>query len=385
MIRVEPQTVHCEGVPELASGLPDKAGDFRLGRYRITQGKQSGCELLLIDFGVGRVAICPTRGMSLWKAELDGVPCEWKSPVRGPVHPSLVCLDDPSGLGWLDGFDELLVRCGLRSFGAPDFDSCGRLLFPLHGRIGNLPAENLQIELDAQQSMLVIKADVYETRFLVGNLRLSVEYRLAYGEPLIFLRDQVTNLGSSASVMQLLYHINFGPPLLAANARLALAAEQIVARDARAAESLDAWQTYLPPTSGYTEQVYFSKPLADAHGWAQAVLVGPDESCGVAVRFKTDTLPYFTQWKNTVALQDGYVTGLEPGTGFPNPRSFEENQGRMLLLQPGQRSDFEIVIEGTRQAGRLAQWVTQVKSLQGELRPAQLASRPDWCCGSHAS
>ena len=46
----------------------------------------------------------------------------WKSPVHGPVHPNFVPLNEPSGLGWLDGFDELFVRCGLESNGAPDFD-----------------------------------------------------------------------------------------------------------------------------------------------------------------------------------------------------------------------------------------------------------------------
>ena len=53
-----------------------------------------------------------------------------KSPVRGPVHPSFVPLFDPSGLGWLEGFDELLCRCGLESNGAPDFDEHRQAALP---------------------------------------------------------------------------------------------------------------------------------------------------------------------------------------------------------------------------------------------------------------
>jgi galactose mutarotase-like enzyme len=379
MIRVELPTVHCESPPEMVANLPEKAGDFRLGRYRFTQGPQTGCELLLVDFGRGRVAICPTRGMSLWRAQLDGVPCEWRSPVRGPVHPSLVRLDDPSGIGWLDGFDELLVRCGLQSFGAPDFDSHGRLLHPLHGKIGNTPAENLQIELDAQRSVLLIRADVYETRFLVGSLRLSVEYQLTYDQPMVGIRDQVTNLSSCPTSMQLLYHINFGQPLLEENAQLFVATEQVVARDLRAAEGLDSWHTYPPPTSGYAEQVYFLKPLPDDRGWASAVLAGAGGQGGVHLRFQTGSLPYFTQWKNCAASQDGYVTGLEPATGFPNPRSFEQQQGRLVPLQAGQSVQFEIQLEGTRQPERLADWIDQIKKLQAELPPSLVPGRPDWC------
>ena len=31
----------------------------------------------------------------------------------GPVNPAFVNLSGLGGLGWLDGFDELLARCGL--------------------------------------------------------------------------------------------------------------------------------------------------------------------------------------------------------------------------------------------------------------------------------
>ena len=34
------------------------------------------------------------------------------------------------------------------------------------------------------------------------------------------------------------------------------------------------------------------------------------------MNWSLEELPYLTQWKNTVAKSDGYVTGLEPGTSF---------------------------------------------------------------------
>ena len=50
------------------------------------------------------------------------------------------------GLGWLDGFDELLARCGLANNGAP-FEvktkkadgSESNTTFGLHGKIANIP------------------------------------------------------------------------------------------------------------------------------------------------------------------------------------------------------------------------------------------------------
>ena len=88
-------------------------------------GLRDRVELLWIDNGGFRVAVLPQRGMGLWKAWLGDLPLGWNSPVRGPVHPSFVLLGEPSGLGWLDGFDELLCRCGLWSNGPPEYD-CAR-------------------------------------------------------------------------------------------------------------------------------------------------------------------------------------------------------------------------------------------------------------------
>ena len=95
-----------------------------------------------------RLLVIPTRGMGIWKAIVGDETLGWRSPVRGPVHPQFVPLFDPSGLGWLEGFDELLVRCGLESNGAPEFDQQGRLLYPLHGRIANRPAHHVEVTVD---------------------------------------------------------------------------------------------------------------------------------------------------------------------------------------------------------------------------------------------
>ena len=59
-----------------------------------------------------------------------------------------------------------------------------------------------------------------------------------------------------------------------------------------------------------------------------------DGKSGVGMRFNRCELPCFTQWKNLVPLPDGYVSGLEPGTNFPNTRSAEAKRGRIVRLEP---------------------------------------------------
>lgn len=379
-----PQPAASATTPDLslpltgALAVPCAAGAFQLKRVSLTDGPSQGVELLLVESDRVRAAICPTRGLSLWKAHIDGLDCSWKSPVEGPIHPRHVPLSEANGLGWLDGFDELLVRCGLQSFGAPDFGDQGQLRFPLHGRIGNLPARALSVSVDAEHSLLEVQAEIHETRFLQFDLRLSVKYVFAMGQPQIQIHDRVRNAAGTPTTMQMLYHINVGHPILGAGARLHIAADKVVARNEHAARDLASWRSYPGPVAGYEEQVYFSSARADLKGWTSALLASANGKSGFAVHYKTDTLPYFTQWKNTVAESDGYVTGLEPGTGFPNPRSFEEQQGRLVSLAAGQTVDFELRIEGINDAGTLASLEEQIDA--SAKRPMdELTFDTDWC------
>ncbi len=354
------------------------AGEFLCSRILLTTGASRDVELLIIDTGTVRAAICPTRGMSLWKANIQGTEIGWKSPVEGPVHPAHVAIDEGSGLGWLDGFDELLVRCGMRSFGAPDFDAAGHLKFPLHGRAGNLPARNVRIEIDEAHSLLHVIGEVHETRFLQYNLRLTAKVTLSIGEDKIAIHDVVTNAGGTPTTMQMLYHINIGAPVLEQGATAHLGAPKIVARNTRAVEGLHDWQTYLPPTPGYEEQVYFCASPADSSGWTKSLLASRNGDRGVAVHYRPESLPYFTLWKNTVANSDGYVTGLEPGTGFPNPRSFEEEKGRVVKLAAGESREFLLVIEGVLSAARIDKLKQEIASQSGGAMTTKEFDA-DWC------
>ena len=89
-----------------------------------------GVDTVEVNNGKLKFTVVPTRGMGLWKAWLGDSEIGWNSPVKGPVHPSLVPVADPSGLGWLEGFDELMCRCGLESNGAARLRCQWRLEIP---------------------------------------------------------------------------------------------------------------------------------------------------------------------------------------------------------------------------------------------------------------
>lgn len=354
--------------PEFSLGPRDVAGappGFSIAKRRHKGGVRQGVDVLEVNNGKLRVSVLPTRGMGLWKAWLDDLEIGWKSPVKGPVHPAFVPLMEPGGLGWLDGFDELMVRCGLESNGAPDFDDRGLLKYPLHGRIANLPAHHVEAAVDSEAKEIRVKGIVDETRFHFQKLRLTSTLVTRFGSPTLRIVDEVTNLSGSAASMQLLYHTNFGQPLLDPGAKVVLAAKTLVPRDPRAAEGIAQWDSYGNEQPGYAEQVYFFELLGDAQGMCHVLLKNAHASQGVSLRFAKKSLPHFTIWKNTVPAADGYVTGLEPATNFPNPRSYEQEQGRLVKIEPGGTAKFELELEIHADAGSVSRAEQAIAKLQG--------------------
>ena len=321
-------------------------GQSRLGFEVIESsvGKSAGVQRVRLTCDDLSVDVLPQRGMGIWQAHQHGIRFGWNSPVKGPVHPHWVPINESSGLGWLEGFDELVCRCGLSSNGAPEHNEAGQLVYPLHGRIANLPAEDVAVSIDESEGQIEIRGVVRESRFLCYHLELTSTIRLKAGTDSIRILDRVTNLGSQPQAVQMLYHCNFGPPLLEEDSTLIIAEESVRPRDNRAAEGIEKWKICEPPTAGFAEQVYFVRPKTAADGWSTARLVNPQRNLSAEVTFRTSTLPCFTFWKNSTALTDGYVVGLEPATNFPNRRSVERTAGREIVINKNDSVDFELKI-----------------------------------------
>ena len=178
---------------------------------RMGAGQSCGVEKLTIRCGSKSIDILPTRGMGIWRANDGDVRFGWDSPVSGPVHPMWVDVNEPSGLGWLDGFDEMLVRCGLASNGAPEFDANGQLIWPLHGRIANLPASQLSVAVDETKGRITVKGTVVENRFHFHRLRLETTISMQLDSAEISITDCVTNLSDRPDNIQMLYHTEVPP------------------------------------------------------------------------------------------------------------------------------------------------------------------------------
>ena len=231
---------------------PDQVGGpangYSVVKRTLQGGLSQGVDVIEVRHDSFRFVVVPTRGMGIWRACLDDLCLGWKSPVRGPVHPAYVRLEHADGLGWLDGFDELLVRCGLQSNGAPEFHPDGRLRYGLHGKISNTPAHKVEVAIDGDSGRIVVRGTVEEARLFGSKLRLEASIETQVGRPGFVVHDTVKNLSAAASDFELLYHINFGMPLVHPGAKVSLPVKKLAPRDAVAAADLPTWNLYGPET-----------------------------------------------------------------------------------------------------------------------------------------
>ena len=339
-------------------------------------GLSDGVDVIEVDNGALSFTVVPTRGMGVWQGRYGDCFIGWRSPVRGPVNPAFVDLGDLGGLGWLAGFDECIVRCGLASHGAPGTDVVPNnngdpteIELTLHGRIANIPAHYVAVEADPAAGEIRVVGAVDESMLFFPQLRLETTIATTAGASGWTMREGVTNLRSVASEMELLYHCNFGGPFLDAGARLCVPSTELVPFNARAAEDAVRWAEYVAPTPGFVEQCYLHVPRGDADGQTVALLRNATGDRAVAVRFNVREMPCLTQWKNCGAEADGYVTGLEPGTSYPNPRAFERRHGRVVKLEPGERYPVTLSVEVHDRADMVAAVEAEIAVLQGEIAP----------------
>ena len=319
-------------------------------RQRLHGGKQDGVDLIVVDNGRMTITLVPTRGMGILHVVSGDFRLGWDSPVREVVHPKYVNLEARGGLGWLEGFNEWMARCGLEWAGHPGQDRFvnnlgeqAEMNLTLHGKVANIPASEVEVIVEREpRPRIRVRGRVDERAFYGPKLELWTEVSTEPGSLTFRLEDALANRGAFEQEFQVLYHVNYGPPLLGAGARFSGAVRRVTPFNAHAAKAVDTYAEYAGPVRGFIEQVYNLHPYADAGGRSIVMLRNAAGDRAVSMAFDVAELPYVTLWKNLTALEEGYVTGVEPGTSFPYTRRLERESGRVPRLKPGQSRRFAI-------------------------------------------
>lgn len=316
--------------------------DIRLVTFE--DGAERGVRAAMCRTGGGLAfTVLLDRGLDIGAADYHGIPLAWQSGT-GAAHPSRY---EPEGKGWLRTFHGgLLSLCGLTTAGyTPDksVDPLNGELLGLHGRANTLPAAEVQVDRDVRDDgiTLRLRGTIDEVSLFGHKLRLQRALEFDAGGTEIRIVDTVRNFGGLPAPLMVLYHCNFGFPLLSPQSVMTSPARHVAPRDAVAETGVNAWARFDPPQPGYAEQVFWHE-LDRAQGEVEATLVNPGLGVGIALRWNTRELTHLTEWKQ-MGYGD-YVVGIEPGNCHPVGRVMAREQGTLPMLAPGESAVFGLTL-----------------------------------------
>lgn len=308
-------------------------------RVTLEEGKGKGTSLIRVWNGQGLdLTLVPDRSLDIFDAFYKGVPLAWIS-SNGMVHNSHY---DSQEAGWLRSFGGgLLVTCGLRNVGPPC--TVDGEHFGLHGRISSTPAIHVKIDTywKEENYFIDVSGEIRETNVFGENLVCYRTISVCTRDNRIGIHDRVVNEGFKEEHMGLLYHFNWGSPLVSEQSGLVLNPVQTRVRDSRA--PADSWNQFSPPTAGAEEVVYLHEIDKGNENQASYRLGNSTLGFGVKVAWNCHELPYLTQWK--MMGQGAYVLGLEPGNCYPMGRAHELENHRMDLLRSFEEKNFNLSVE----------------------------------------
>jgi hypothetical protein len=333
---------------EARVGRLEQIGGIR--RFKLIEGTEAGGELIQVRTGGGLTYyVSPMRCLDISLTEFGSVPISWQSP-NGDVHPAYF---NANGLQWLrTAVGGLLMTCGLRQVGSPGEDKGESL--GLHGRIHHTPARQVSAQGTwlGDEYEMIISGVIEETMIFGEYLRLSREIQSRLGQNIIRIKDKLENIGFEPTPLMLLYHFNFGFPLMSEQTKILFPSQRVVSREAETPlEGYDEWQK---PTTGYQERVYYHEDIlksTDGQGWAAAIIQNPkfpvadggNRDLSVNLSWAIENLPRLVQWKMPGA--GVYVLGIEPANCYVEGRDKERERGTLVILEPGQSKSYELSLE----------------------------------------
>lgn len=319
--------------------------------YTLREGRADGVKAVDVRTQALNFTVLMDRGMDIAWADYKGIPLSYISKT-GVCTPAL--FEEP-GIGFLRNFTAgLLTTCGLTSTGAPSTDA-GETL-GLHGRVSNIPAENESVfaEWEGDEYVMRIRGKVRQSRVFGENMTMTREIKTRLLSDSLTIHDTIENCGFSVTPLMLLYHINFGYPIVDKDTVLVQSKTSVKARNEEAQKGIGQFDVFSDPIPDYQEQVFYHDMEPDADGFVTACLFNKklgETGLGAYVRFNKNELPLLCEWKQ---MGEGeYVVGLEPSTSYPEGRAQARKDGQIIFLKPGEKKDIHIEIGVIDQIDRL--------------------------------
>ncbi|GAB3492488.1 aldose 1-epimerase family protein [Spirosoma knui] len=326
----------------------------------VDNGAGRGVRIAWINTGTGlRYKVVLDRAMDIADAFHNQHSLAWLSHV-GITSPQPLT---DRGLDWLRTFGGgLLMTCGLTHVGGPEQDAYGER--GLHGQISNIPAE---IESIIQPDPALGKLDMSitgrmrETKVFGPNLELRRTISGTLGQPVIRIHDEVINRANTPAPHMLLYHVNFGWPLVDEGTRIIWQGDWQAREGGMNADIFREGNDFrtcpapLDAHNGTGEAVAIIDATPDDMGQCTAGLYNEKLGFAVALRFQKEQLPWLTNWQHWGKGE--YVTGIEPGTHPPIGQAKAREDGSLIFLEPGETRTYDVEIEVLHNQTQINQFI----------------------------
>lgn len=321
-------------------GLRRKLGDLNAfcgwKEYRHLDGPAAGLRAFDLNNGRGlNLTVLADRGLDISSLTYKGRQAAFLSKTR-PKHPAYYTEDGARGF-LRQFYAGLLTTCGLTHAGAA-FSENGQS-HGLHGPFSNTPASRVAVRMEDRKGAAVIRlyGEIRQSEVFGDHLVLKREMEIETEKDVIRIRDTVENQGFFESPLMLVYHVNFGYPLLDAGARVYTSAGRVKARDDIAQAGLARWNEMEEPSAKRPEECFFHTAQPRE---AFAMVHNPVQGFACAVDYDSGALPLLCEWK---CMREGdYALGLEPTTSGVMGQPAARKDGSLILLQPGESRVFEL-------------------------------------------
>jgi len=328
--------------------LLKKVGDIsQLGgikSYEFSDGMAKNLRAVDIKSPSGiEMTVVLDRAMDISSLSYKNIPISWRSATR---EASAVYYES-KGLEWLRTFfGGLLTTCGLTYFGPPSVDNGEEL--GLHGRITNLPAGNVFADgkWENDNYVMWVQGKTREVKPFGEKLELSRKISTYMDKPVIIIEDIVENIGFKEYPLMILYHLNFGFPLLDSTTKVFLPKSVTIPKNEPAKKALNDFNKFSDPIDNFEEHLFLHDIEPDKEGNCHAALINSEfnngEGLGVSIKFNKNNLPNLLQWKQVASGE--YVCGFEPSNSLLGGRETEKKNNNVRFIKPGEKIDFKIEI-----------------------------------------
>lgn len=306
------------------SSLLKKVGNIEqlagIREIRLLRGRGEGINAAEFYNAAGlRFSVVPDRCMDIFDLSYKGVNLSFQS-KNGLTSPKAF---DP-GVGefaeqWPAG---MLVTCGLGNVGEACFENGN---FPTHGRIAHVPAQNFAAETfwDADRFVLRASGEVHQTKMYSRHLSIRRTIETGMDEKNLKIHDVITNFEAEDEPYMLLYHFNFGYPLLQPDSLVEVSASTLEPMNEISTDPVHMMQ----PVDGRGEECYFRKDFGSS---ACGVIYNERLELGAYVAYDTKNLPNMLEWKNMKSHD--YVLAFEPCNTFDSNRDEAVRERKIAVL-----------------------------------------------------